>query len=76
MAVASDQGPQRILEGVKVLDFTQYLAGPTVTRLMTELGAEVVKVEMAPGERAAHYGVDLSVRTRRWTPRVRRGRLR
>jgi CoA:oxalate CoA-transferase len=49
MAVASDQGPQRILEGVKVLDFTQYLAGPTVTRLMTELGAEVVKVEMAPG---------------------------
>jgi crotonobetainyl-CoA:carnitine CoA-transferase CaiB-like acyl-CoA transferase len=38
----------RILEGVRVLDFTQYLAGPTVTRLMAELGADIVKVEQAP----------------------------
>jgi crotonobetainyl-CoA:carnitine CoA-transferase CaiB-like acyl-CoA transferase len=43
-----DDAP-RILEGVKVLDFTQYLAGPTVTRLMAELGADIVKVEQAPG---------------------------
>ena len=41
--------PTRILDGIRVLDFTQYLAGPTVTRLMTEMGAEVVKVEQAPG---------------------------
>ena len=39
----------RILEGIKVLDFTQYLAGPTVTRLMAEMGAEIIKVELAPG---------------------------
>jgi len=38
-----------MLQGIKVVDFTQYLAGPTVTRLMAEMGADVVKVEMAPG---------------------------
>ncbi|MBL6750303.1 MAG: CoA transferase [Nevskia sp.] len=38
-----------ILEGIRVLDFTQYLSGPTVTRLMAEMGAEIIKVEPAPG---------------------------
>lgn len=38
----------RMLSGIKVLDFTQYLAGPTVTRLMAEMGAEIIKVEIAP----------------------------
>lgn len=37
-----------ILEGIRVLDFTQYLAGPTVTRLMAEMGAEIIKIERAP----------------------------
>src|SRR5690606_13712256 len=37
-----------VLDGVRVLDFTQHLAGPTTTRLMAEMGAEVVKVELAP----------------------------
>ncbi len=36
-----------MLAGTTVLDFTQYLAGPTATRLMAELGAEVIKVEQA-----------------------------
>ncbi|HXG19686.1 MAG TPA: CoA transferase [Methylomirabilota bacterium] len=38
---------QPMLAGIKVLDFTQYLAGPTATRLMAELGAEIIKVEQA-----------------------------
>ena len=37
-----------VLDGYKVLDFTQVLAGPTVTRLMAEMGAEIIKVELAP----------------------------
>jgi crotonobetainyl-CoA:carnitine CoA-transferase CaiB-like acyl-CoA transferase len=38
----------RMLSGCRVLDFTQYLAGPTITRLMAEMGANIIKVELAP----------------------------
>jgi crotonobetainyl-CoA:carnitine CoA-transferase CaiB-like acyl-CoA transferase len=40
--------PRHVLDGVKALDFTQFVAGPTVTKLMAEMGAEVIKVEVAP----------------------------
>ena len=47
MSTETQQPP--MLAGIKVLDFTQYLAGPTATRLMAELGAEIIKVEQAKG---------------------------
>jgi crotonobetainyl-CoA:carnitine CoA-transferase CaiB-like acyl-CoA transferase len=47
--------PTHILDGYKVLDFSQVLAGPTLTRLMAEMGAEVIKVELPPGgDRSRH----------------------
>jgi crotonobetainyl-CoA:carnitine CoA-transferase CaiB-like acyl-CoA transferase len=40
--------PRHLLDGFKVLDFSHFVAGPTTTRLMAGMGAEIIKVEMAP----------------------------
>lgn len=37
-----------MLAGYRVLDLGQYLAGAGVTRMLAELGPEIVKVELAP----------------------------
>ncbi len=39
---------KHLLNDFKVLDFTHVLAGPSATRLMAEMGAEVIKVEFPP----------------------------
>lgn len=37
-----------ILSGVRVLDFGHYIAAPILTRMMADMGAEIIKIELAP----------------------------
>ena len=38
------------LHGVKIVDFTQIIAGPMGGRLLADMGAEVIKVELPWGD--------------------------
>jgi len=44
------------LEGVRVVEVSEGVAGPMTARLLGDAGAEVVKVEVAEGDRARGWG--------------------
>ncbi len=45
------------LDGIRVVDLSRYLSGPTLTMLLGDLGAEVIKVETLPvGDPARESG--------------------
>jgi crotonobetainyl-CoA:carnitine CoA-transferase CaiB-like acyl-CoA transferase len=44
------------LEGMRILDFTQFMSGPMCTLLLSDFGAEVIKIENPPLGDNTRYG--------------------
>jgi crotonobetainyl-CoA:carnitine CoA-transferase CaiB-like acyl-CoA transferase len=64
---ADDRGETGLLTGLRVLDFSAFVAGPLAAEVLADLGADVVKVEPPDGEamRAAAYAVAACQRGKR-----------
>jgi len=50
MNADADRGCQAPLAGIRVVDFSRLLPGPLCTRLLTDLGADVIRVEPPGGD--------------------------
>lgn len=46
-----------MLEGIRIIDFTNYLPGPYATLRLADMGAEIIKIEPPTGDPARSTGV-------------------
>ncbi len=46
------------LDGIRVIDQTQVMAGPFASMLLADMGAEVIKIEPPAGEHSRHVGLE------------------
>lgn len=62
---------QPVLSGLRVLEIGHYIAAPFCTRLLADLGADVIKVEPPAGDPARGWGSQIDGRSVWWSMHAR-----
>lgn len=60
-------GPPPVLAGVRVLEIGHFVAAPFCTRLLGDLGAEVIKIEPPTGDPVREWGAKIDGRSLWWS---------
>lgn len=56
-----------LLDGLRVLEIGHYVAAPFCTRLLGDLGADVIKIEPRTGDPVRQWGADIDGRSLWWS---------
>ncbi|TCT06229.1 CaiB/BaiF CoA transferase family protein [Aquabacter spiritensis] len=75
LAIEPAVSPFKMLSGVRVVDLTTSIAGPYATMLLSDFGAEVVKVERPGGDDARQWGPPFLHGESLWFLSVNRNKL-
>jgi crotonobetainyl-CoA:carnitine CoA-transferase CaiB-like acyl-CoA transferase len=66
--------PRQVLNGLRVLEIGHFVAAPFATRILADLGAEVIKVEPLTGDPARQWGEQIDGHSLWWSMHARNKR--
>lgn len=64
MTAVDSTSPKGMLDGLRVIEFGHFIAGPGATQILADLGADVVKIEGPDGDKARRFGASAATQWR------------